>query len=127
MSETKTTKWKSLGDVLSEKTHEVVPVEDKNGKVINTYVLVDKLPREYIPASAFDIETILATGNEQLLKVKFSVPHDINSIDAVIRASHNVARTIDEFNANLEVQKRLDDHKQTEPESEPESSPAEGA
>lgn len=111
MSEQKTIKWKSVGDILSSKTHEVVPVEDSNGKVVNTYVLVDKPPREYISAHAFDIDTILATGNEQLLKVNFHVPHDLNSIDDVIRASHNVARSIDEFNADLEVKRRIDDQK----------------
>lgn len=102
-------KWSVIDEPLSRKVFDIVPIEDENGKLVNTYVLVDAAPREYLPAKAFDVDSILATGNTKLLDLKFSVPHDLNSIDSVLEASRRVASDIDSYTEYRRIQKELDD------------------
>lgn len=91
-------KWRDWP--LKDKIHQNVEVEDKNGKLVTILALVDKPKIEPVPASVFDIQSILDTGNTQLLQYKFKMRHDINSIDAALRLASDVEASIDKLAAD---------------------------
>lgn len=91
-------KWRDWP--LKDKIHQNVEVEDKNGKLVTILALVDKPKTVPVPASAFDIQSIIDTGNTQLLQYKFKMRHDLNSIDAALRMASDVEASLDKLAAD---------------------------
>lgn len=114
---------------LKGKKFVTITVQNDDGSVSQKEVLVDKTEEELspppVPASTFDTDQVLASGNAELIsRYHFTPGVDINTIDKATEAFIGRSEQVVESIARAEMQKRYDDLiNSSEPEPVPEPKP----